>query len=97
MGPFVFDHPTVSGWKSTAIGVYYIGAPNGRPNDIASYYVGKGCSKDAGIQCRLFDHLGRWVDTTRFMYRECSTEWEAEQLEAAEIKRLQPKYNKVGL
>ena len=59
--------------------------------------VGRGVG-DGGIRGRLLNHLRNdyWPDVTHFGYCVCSTAKEAEDFEASEIKRLQPKYNTQG-
>lgn len=96
-GHYNYDHATVSGWQYNLTGVYYCGeiASNG---NLIAHYVGKGTG-DGGIKGRLLDHLGqdRWPDVKYFGYIVCSSAQEAVNLEAAEIKRCQPKYNTQGL
>ena len=95
-GPYQYSEKVVSDWNSTAIGVYYCGyiGSNGK---LTVLYVGKGVG-DGGIRSRLLDHLryDRWPDVTHFGYCICNTAKEAEDFEASEIKRLQPKYNTQG-
>jgi len=95
-GPYQYDEKTVGDWDSNAIGVYYCGYI-GSNNSLIVHYVGKGAG-DEGIRGRLLDHLREdyWSDVTHFGYRVCSTATEAENFEADEIKRLQPKYNDQG-
>lgn len=95
-GPFQYDETIISDWKSTATGVYYCGYIN-EEETLIVHYVGKATSEN-GIRGRLLDHLREddWSDVTHFGYRVCTTAKEAENLEASEIKRLQPKYNTQG-
>lgn len=92
-GQYIFDANTLYGWDSNSIGVYYCGRilPNG---NLYVFYVGKSTSNN-GIKGRLLQHLGenKWNDVTHFGFVICSTPKEAEEFEAFEIKRLQPKYN----
>lgn len=95
-GHYTYDHSTVSGWQSAAIGVYYCGqiGPTGA---LIVHYVGVGTGS-GGVRDRLLCHLREdyWPDATHFGFSLCSTANEALVLEAAEIKRLQPRYNIVG-
>lgn len=96
-GEYSFNKATVEGWNSTAIGVYYVGSRAANGSFASILYVGK-ATGDGGIRTRLLQHLSenKWPDATIFGYKVCSTAAEAEAHEAAEIKRLQPKYNVVG-
>jgi len=95
-GQYPYKDGVVRGWDSSAIGVYYCGYPlsNGL---LATLYVGRAVG-EGGIRNRLMQHLQEdfWSDVNHFGYRVCTTVKEAEDLEASEIKRLQPKYNKQG-
>ena len=95
-GHYKFNKDTVANWNSKAIGVYYCGylLNNG---DLFVLYVGKATS-DNGIRGRLLQHLDndRWLDVSYFGYCQCSSQKEAEDFEAIEIKRWQPKYNILG-
>ena len=95
-GNYQYDKKVITEWDSSAIGVYYCGYVNSNKT-LDVLYVGKGVG-DNGIRGRLLDHLrdDYWPDVTRFGYRICSTAKEAEDLEATEIKRLNPKYNQQG-
>lgn len=98
-GHYSYDHKTVSEWQSSAIGVYYCGHPDpASPNTLLTFYVGKGTG-EGGIRARLLDHINneRWLEVTHFGYALFNTAREAELFEAAEIKRMQPPYNKQGL
>ena len=95
-GNYSYSQKVVSDWDSTAMGVYYCGIPN--PNGtLKPLYIGVGTS-DGGMRSRLLDHLrdDNWPDVTHFGFCACDTAKEAEDFEAAEIKRCQPKYNLVG-
>ncbi|QQG42452.1 MAG: hypothetical protein HYW15_03005 [Candidatus Giovannonibacteria bacterium] len=94
-GHYSYDLTTVSGWESKVIGVYYIGYLSGQ--NLTPVYVGKATGLD-GIRGRLLDHLNEnnWSDASYFGYRICNSAAEAEQLEAAEIRRCQPRYNELG-
>ena len=94
-GPYQYSDKIVGDWDSNAIGIYYCGYPSN--NTLSVLYVGKGVG-DAGIRGRLLDHLrdDYWPDATHFGFCVCGTVKEAEDFEASEIKRLQPKYNKQG-
>lgn len=94
-GHYPYNNTVVGDWDSDATGVYYCGYIL---NDtLIVHYVGKAVA-EGGIRNRLLQHLGedKWPDVTHFGYCVCTTTNEAETLEAAEIKRLQPKYNKQG-
>jgi excinuclease UvrABC nuclease subunit len=60
-------------------------------------YVGRAVGKE-GIRGRLLQHLQEdyWPNVSHFGYCLCNTTKEAEEHEANEIKRLQPKHNKQG-
>lgn len=96
-GPYQYQKSIVDNWNSSAIGVYYCGeiASNG---NLIVHYVGKGCG-DGGIKCRLQDHLNEdsWPDVTHFGFCLCDYGSDADTHEMAEIRRLQPKYNTVGV
>lgn len=92
-GNYLYNQPTIDGWNSNRIGVYYCGSilPNG---NLLPLYIGKGVGQD-GIKGRLLQHLNQdvWPDVTHFGYSVCDTSKEAEDLESAEISRFKPKYN----
>ncbi len=94
-GMYPYTDKVVVDWNSAEIGVYYCGYPNN--GVLIVHYVGKGVG-EAGMRGRLLDHLrdDYWPDATHFGYRGCGSVREAEDFEASEIKRLQPKYNKQG-
>ena len=95
-GPFNYTNAGVSAHAPDDIGVYYCGVPNSK--DMNVYYVGRAAQGKSSIRSRLQDHLSenKWRDVTCFGYKTTTTEQEAIDLEAREIKRLQPKYNQVG-
>ena len=95
-GHYQYDDGVVRNWDSSAIGVYYCGYPLSNGN-LLVHYVGRAVGKD-GIRGRLLQHMleDLWSDISHFGYSVCSTIQEAENLEASEIKRLKPKYNKQG-
>lgn len=74
-------------------GVYYCGHLNLR-SELIPLYIGKSIN----IRERLQSHLNneRWSDVSHFGYRKCSTQKEAEDLEAVEIRRHNPRYNEQG-
>ena len=86
-GPYSLDDSTISGWNSTAIGVYYCGAKTAE-GKLSVYYIGKSVADD-GIRGRLLQHLGerKWPDVTHFGYEQCDTVTEAERYELAEIAK----------
>lgn len=94
-GPYDYLENVITNWQYTLRGVYYCGRViNGL---VEHLYIGRSLSEN-GIRGRLLDHLREddWVDVKYFWYRECSTDQEAINLEATEIKIHQPKYNKQG-
>ena len=95
-GNYGFNNAIVSGWDSTAIGVYYCGALNSNGN-LVVYYIGRAIGDD-GIRGRLLQHLSetKWPDVTHFGYHVCDTQQEALSHEALEIGVYKPKYNKIG-
>lgn len=92
-GAFPYNKSSVRASGPERIGVYYIGHYSAKREFVADYV---GSSGD--IRTRLLQHLNQddWRDVTHFGYRLCRSEQEALALEAAEIKRLKPKYNKLG-
>lgn len=97
-GPYTYRKDVVDNWNSDAIGVYYCGELSLDGKTLIVHYVGKGCG-DGGVRCRLQDHLNEdyWPDVTHFGFALCDFEHEASSYELSEIKRLKPKYNKVGV
>lgn len=95
-GPYLFDNDTISGWNSTAIGVYYCGTKN-TDGKLTIYYIGKSVA-DGGMRGRLLQHLSerKWSDVTHFGYEQCDTVSETERHELAEIAKYKPKYNTQG-
>ena len=95
-GPYNYNKQTVSGWNSSIMGVYYCGYLDNK-GVLRTLYVGKSVSED-GIRGRLLDHLREdyWPRVTHFGYRACNTIKETEDLEAREIKRLEPQHNHQG-
>ncbi|MFH1207706.1 MAG: hypothetical protein V1668_03810 [Patescibacteria group bacterium] len=95
-GNYVYSQKVISEWNSTAIGVYYCGIPT-QPGNLKPLYIGKGTG-EGGMRARLLTHLrnDNWPDVTHFGYRICDSVKEADDFEASEIKRCQPKYNQVG-
>lgn len=93
-GPYSYNNKTVADWESSPIGVYYCGTPH-PTGDVSPLYVGRAIG-DGGIRTRLLQHLAedKWPDVTHFSYTTCDSSKEAIDLEAAEITRIQPKYNK---
>lgn len=94
-GQYPYNEDVVSGWNSTAIGVYYCGLPT--TIGLRPLYIGVGAG-DTGMRGRLLDHLREdyWPDVTHFGYHQCSTAEEAKDLETQEILRCRPKYNTQG-
>jgi len=92
-GPYSFDKSVVQNWNNDQGGVYYCGAKTDT-NSLIVYYIGKAFG-NGGIRTRLLQHLSesKWYDVTHFGYCVCSSENEAFNFEASEIKRFNPKYN----
>lgn len=95
-GHYQYSDNVIRNWDSSAMGVYYCGYPLSNGN-LLVLYVGRAVG-DGGIRGRLLQHLQEdyWSGVTHFGYCVCTTAKEAEDLEANEIKRLQPKHNKQG-
>lgn len=96
-GHFPYNGLSVATNATDNLGVYYCGYVNGN-SALITLYVGRAAGDGVSVRSRLSDHLRNdsWRDVTHFGYRICSTKKEAEDLEAAEIQRLQPKYNTQG-
>lgn len=75
-----------------SMGVYYCGYIGS--NGLVALYVGR----SENIRERLLEHLRSdyWPGVSLFGFRTCSTWGEMVDLEASEIKRLQPRFNTVG-
>lgn len=96
-GHYIFNKDSIQLNASTGIGIYYCGWVNPLTRILETYYVGRALGAGVSIKNRLLDHLNDgWSDVTNFGYKLCTSEKEVEDLEAAEIKRLQPKYNTQG-
>lgn len=96
-GPFLYSKAIIESLDSNIIGVYYCGTKTDDNKLTAISYIGKGTG-DGGIRSRLLDHFNNdnWSDVTHFGYEKCDTAKEAEDHEADEIKRYQPKHNVLG-
>lgn len=96
-GHYGFSKASIEQYAPDNWGVYYCGAVNAS-NTLITHYVGRATGDDVSIKIRLLDHERNqsWPDVSSFGFRICTTKTEAESLEAAEIKRLQPKYNEIG-
>ena len=92
MGNFPFNSWSIQENAPNDIGVYYLGGLN-QAGSLVAHYVGKAAGLSSVIRNRLLDHHN---DVSHFGYRICGSALEASALESAEIKRLQPKYNKIG-
>lgn len=92
-GHYQFGKSAVAAYAPEATGVYYCGSLNVR-GELVPLYIGK----SVGIRSRLLQHLASngWLGVAYFGFRQCTTEREAEALEAQEIKTYNPKYNEVG-
>lgn len=97
-GHYSYSKPTVEQNAPDNWGVYYCGAVNAA-NTLIVHYVGRAAGDNVSIKSRLSDHIRKpesWPDVSSFGFRICTTQKEAEDLEATEIQRLQPKYNQIG-
>jgi len=96
-GEYKFDRFSINSLAPDKIGVYYCGYQK-LHGGLYTLYVGRAKGDDVTIKSRLFDHLRekKWSDVTHFGFKICTTKKEAEDLEAAEIKRLKPKHNTIG-
>ena len=95
-GHHPYNNFEISLFAPEGIGVYYLGIPNVE-NALVVHYVGRAKGEGVTIKSRLLAHLREGLsDITHFGYILCNTAKEAEDLEAAEIVRLQPKHNKLG-
>ena len=95
-GSFPYNRPSVQIFAPGSLGVYYCGYLN-VAGTLICHYVGRAIGEGVTIRSRLVDHFtDGWPDVTHFGHQVCTTAKEAEDLEKGEIKRLQPKYNKVG-
>lgn len=94
-GHYDYDKNIISDWNNTQGGIYYLLAKN-IFGQFVILYVGKAFGKE-GIRQRLLQHIynNEWSDITHFGYSVCSSEEEALYLEAGEIHRIKPKYNKL--
>jgi excinuclease UvrABC nuclease subunit len=90
-GAYDFTEPTIKGWKSTNIGVYYLF------ENAKIVYVGSAVG-DEGIKGRLSQHLNEknFPRVNEFGYKFISNQKEVLLHEKEEIQRLKPKYNKQG-
>ena len=96
-GHYHFNKESVELNASDGIGVYYLGWVNPLTNILETYYVGRALGTGVSVKSRLLDHLTNgWSDVVHFGYILCTSQKEVEDLEAAEIKRIQPKYNTQG-
>lgn len=96
-GHYQYTELSVKNNAPDKIGVYYCGYVDEK-NILITHYVGRAKGEDVSIRSRLLNHLYQddWPDVYHFGYHVCTTEKEAEDLETAEIKRIQPKYNIQG-
>ncbi len=92
-GNYQFNSQSIQTFTPLMWGVYYCGHlnPNGSLNP---GYIGRAAGEGVSIRSRLNDHLNDgWIGITHFGFYVCSTSQEAEQLEATEISRFNPRYN----
>ncbi len=92
-GHYDYDKSVIEQWNNSQGGVYYLGTKNAQ-GILVVFYIGKAFG-DGGIRQRLLQHLNenKWGDVTHFGYCVCSSEQEALNHEAQEIKLYNPKYN----
>lgn len=97
VGHHPFNRLTICVAAPEKQGVYYCGSLNS-DGSLGVYYVGRAKGTGVSIRSRLLDHLNtdHWTAVTHFGFRLCSTDQEATDFEASEIRRLQPAYNTVG-
>lgn len=91
-GHFLYNEHSIGNNTPNRIGVYYLGVVS--VGDLMPYYIGK----STNLETRIQEHFGagEWGDVSHFGFHLCSTETEALEWEASEIKKFQPKYNKQG-
>ncbi len=97
IGHFLYNSINVSASAPKLQGVYYCGGLNPQ-NQLVPLYIGRAKGIVVTINSRLCDHLrnDNWPEVTHFGYVTCSTDQEAEALEAAEINTYKPRYNTIG-
>ena len=96
-GPFPYSEKHIATWDPNLIGVYFCGFVHRGDGMLCSHYIGV-ATGEGGLRERLLCHLREdyWPDVTSVMVKVCSSATEACNLEAIEIARLKPKYNKLG-
>lgn len=96
-GHYRYNKVSITNNAPESIGVYYCGYLD-MNNLLIPCYVGRAKGDYVDIRSRLSDHLrdDSWSDVTHFGFSVCSTAKDAEDLEAKEIERCQPKYNIQG-
>ncbi|MCX6113169.1 MAG: hypothetical protein NTY22_07830 [Proteobacteria bacterium] len=98
MAFYKYHKETVSNDAPDKIGVYYCGELDHLGN-LIPHYIGRALGDEVTVKSRLLDHLRNdthWKDATHFHYVLTNSAQETERLEAEEIKRCKPKYNKLG-
>jgi excinuclease UvrABC nuclease subunit len=98
VGHFPYSGLSVTLNAIDSLGVYYCGYVNTQ-GELVPSYIGRAVGDDVSIRSRLRDHLrdDYWPNVTHFGYRVCTTQTEAKDLEATEIRRFQPSYNTQGI
>jgi excinuclease UvrABC nuclease subunit len=93
-GNFAYNKFSVQISAPECMGVYYCGKP-GSNGGLFPLYIGRAKGDGVSIRSRLLDHIrdDYWPDATLFGYHVCTTKTEAENLEAQEIRKYNPKYN----
>lgn len=96
-GHFIYNQLGVLMSAPQSQGVYYCGKIN-LQKQLEPLYIGRAKGIGITINSRLNDHLKNdyWIDVTHFGFKTCSTDQEAIDLEAVEIAKYKPKYNKIG-
>lgn len=97
MGNYPFNKLKITTFAPDSQGVYYCGFVK-LDGSLGTLYVGRAKGTGVTIKSRLHDHFNydRWGSVTHFGYILCTTDQDAINLEAYEIRRLQPTYNKNG-
>ena len=98
MAFYKYNKEVVSNNAPDRIGVYYCGELD-HEGKLTPHYIGRAIGNNVTIKSRLLDHLrddSYWRGITHFCYVMTNSAQEAEKLEADEINRCKPKYNKIG-
>ena len=95
-GSYPYNKDSITRYASDKLGVYYVGYLKG--DNLVTMYVGRAAGNGVSIKSRLLNHLSQdyWPEVSSFGFSVCDTKTEAENLEAQEINRLKPPYNRTG-